>query len=506
MIRPRFPLKFLRVGGRRQATPARRPARSRLALEALEGRCLLSTTGLLEQRNLVSDQPGVAEITDPNLVNPWGISESPNGGAFWLSDNGTGLSPLYFGDLGGSPINHLFDVAIPGGRPTGTVFNPFQSVMSNGTSNDFPVTDGMHTGPSVFLFASESGAITGWNPGVGTPGGPFNISLFAQPGYQATDGAIYTGLAIGHVGTAHYLYAADFHNGKIDVVDGQFHKVTLAGSFADPNLPAGYAPFNVQRLGGKLYVTYAQQDAARDGGVVAGRGKGFVDVFDMRGDLIQRVATRGQLNAPWGVALAPAGFSTSGRDLLVGNFGDGHIEAFDPSRNFAFDGRLKGADGRAVTIPGLWALQFGNGFSSGDANTLFFTAGPGGGTHGLFGSLSAVSTVAVAQFTNADESLGLRVVTTGQDDTVAITEDAQAGTTTVVSDGQTQVFGHLFTRFDLQLHSGKDVLTFAEAGTEAIVGRRLSVVADLGTGENHFTFNPAQEDAEPADIFGHPPR
>src|SRR5262249_43649912 len=210
-------------------------------------------------------------------------------------------------------------------------------------------------------------------------------SLFAKPGFQATDGAIYTGLAIGNVGNAHFLYAADFHNGKIDVIDGQFHKTNLAGSFTDPNLPAGYAPFNVQNLNGKLYVAYAQQDAAKDGGAVAGLGKGFVDVYDMSGMLLQRVASGGQLNAPWGLAIAPDGFGSAGGDLLVGNFGDGHIEAYDPTHRFAADGQLKGADGKAVTIPGLWALQFGNGVSSGDANTLFFTAGPGGGHHGLFG-------------------------------------------------------------------------------------------------------------------------
>src|SRR5262249_53815601 len=186
-----------------------------------------------QQTNLVSDQMGVAQVFDPNLVNPWGISESPNGGAFWLSDNGTGLSPLYLGDLNGSPINHLFDVTIPGGKPTGTVFNPFQGIMSNGNSTDFSVSDGTNTGAAVFLFAAETGRITGWNPAVGTPGGPFNISVFAQAGYQAADGAHYTGLAIGNVGSANYLYAADFHNGKIDVIDGQFHKVQLSGSFRD---------------------------------------------------------------------------------------------------------------------------------------------------------------------------------------------------------------------------------------------------------------------------------
>src|SRR5262245_34254857 len=496
MFRRRNPMNSLRA-----STP-RKAVRSRVALESLESRCMLSTAGLLQQRNLVSDQPGVAEIRDPNLINPWGISESPNGGAFWLSDNRTGLSPPYLGDLAGSPISHLFDVSIPGGRPTGTVFNPFQSVMSNGTSNDFSVTDGTHNGPAVFLFASKTGAITGWNPAVGTPGGPFNISLFAKPGYQATDGAIYTGLAIGNVGNSHFLYAADFHNGKIDVIDGQFHKTTLAGSFSDPNIPAGYAPFNVQNIGGKLFVMYAQQNAARDGGSVFGQGKGYVDMYDTSGRLIQRVASGGKLNAPWGIAMAPNGFSTSGGELLIGNFGDGHINAYKQmGQDFVSDGQLKGSDGNPVTIPGLWALQFGNGVSSGDANKLFFTAGPGGGMHGLFGSLEANTTVAVSQFTNADSTLGLKVVTSGDSDSVAITEDSTARTTTVVSDGTTQVFDHLFTKFTLQMHSRKDTLTFAEAGTEAISGRRLNVQMDLGNGENHVTFNPAQTDGEPADIF-----
>jgi uncharacterized protein (TIGR03118 family) len=340
-----------------------------------------------QQTNLVSDQVGVAQVLDPNLINPWGISASPNAGAFWLSANGTGRSPLYLGDQNGSPINHLFDVSIPGGKPTGQVFNPFQSIMSNGNSTDFTVTDGTHAGPGVFIFASETGAITGWNPAAGTPGGPFNISLFAQAGYQATDGADYTGLAIGNVGSAHYLYAADFHNGKVDVIDGQFHKTTLAGSFSDPHLPKAFAPFNVQNLGGKLYVTYARRDAANDGESVPGKGRGFVDVFDMSGHLLHRVATRGSLNAPWGLALAPAGFGSFSGDLLVGNFGDGHINAYDPAHNYAFRGQLRSAHGKAVTIPGLWALQVGNGVSSGDTNAIYFTAGPNGETHGLFGSL-----------------------------------------------------------------------------------------------------------------------
>src|SRR5262249_55536557 len=150
------------------------------------------------------------------------------------------------------------------------------------------------------------------------------LSVTAQAGYQATNGAHYTGLAIGSNGAAHFLYAADFHNGKIDVIDGQFHKTNLAGSFKDPHLPKGFAPFNIQNLGGNLYVTYAKQDAARNASV-PGKGKGFVDVFDMSGHLLHRVASRRKLNAPWGLALAPAGFGSFGGDLLVGNFGDGHI-------------------------------------------------------------------------------------------------------------------------------------------------------------------------------------
>src|SRR5262249_4522308 len=185
------------------------------------------------------------------------------------------------------------------------------------------VTDGTNTNPAVFLFASKTGAITGWNPTAGTPGGPFNISLFAQPGFQATDGAIYTGLAIGNVGNAHYLYAADFHNGKIDVIDGQFHKTTLAGSFKDAHLPKGYAPYNIQNIGGDLFVTYAKQDAAKDGGFVSGRGKGFVDVYDASGHLLKRVASGGALNAPSSVALAPAGFGSFSGNLLVANAGNG---------------------------------------------------------------------------------------------------------------------------------------------------------------------------------------
>jgi uncharacterized protein (TIGR03118 family) len=408
-----FIAKWLRGGGRCKGAPAREPARSRLAMEVLEDRCLLSHASMFlpmpmmpaphrhhhaarhaapsrfQQTNLVSDQAGVAQSLDPTLTNAWGISASPLAGAFWVSANGTGLSPLYLGDVNGSAIRQLFKVTIPGGSPTGQVFNINQPIMGTGNSTAFSVTDGMNTGASVFIFASTTGAITGWNPMVGQqiPFGNGTISGFAQTGFQAADGAVYTGLAAGDVGAAHFLYAADFHNGKIDVIDGQFHKTSLAGSFKDPNLPNGFAPFNVQNLGGKLYVTYARQDARKDGGTRPGQGQGFVDVFDTSGHLLRRVASGGHLNAPWGVALAPAGFGKFAGDVLVANSGNGHIEAYDPTHHFAFRGELRGTNGKPLSIRGLKALQVGNGVSSGDTNAVYFTAGPGNGAHGLFGSL-----------------------------------------------------------------------------------------------------------------------
>ena len=199
--------------------------------------------------DLVSDQPGVARLTDPTLVNAFGISLNPGGGAFWVSSNGNGLSELYTGDVNGSPIGQPFKVVIPGGKPTGQVFN------GTGSATDFTVTDGTNSRPSVFIFASEAGILSGWNPAVGVAPGARPPSLTAEIGFQATDGAIYKGLALAQVGGANFLYATDFHNGKIDVIDGQFHKVTLGANgfetFTDPKLPAGFAPFGIATVNGK---------------------------------------------------------------------------------------------------------------------------------------------------------------------------------------------------------------------------------------------------------------
>jgi len=330
--------------------------------------------GFYHQTNLVSDQPGVALILDPNLVNPWGISLSLTGAAFWVANNVTGTSTLYTGDVNGSAfVKNPLVVTIPGGSPTGTVFN---------ASADFVVSSGASSGRSLFLFASQTGIVSGWNPGVPPPA----PSTHAQIG--ATADAVYTGLAIGQVGTANFLYAADFEHGKIDVYDKNFDLVQLDGSFSDPNIPNSYSPFNIQSLGGNLYVAYAQQ-SHKDPDEETDHGSGFVDVFDTSGHLLQRLILGNHLNAPWGLALAPGDFGQFSDALLVGNFGDGHIQAFDPATG-KFLGQLKDESGRPIVIDGLWAIIFGNGVTAGDRNALYFAAGPDDETHGLFGSLRVV--------------------------------------------------------------------------------------------------------------------
>lgn len=273
-------------------------------------------------------------------------------------------------------------VTLPGGLPTGQVFNP---------TGDFAVTAGGASAPAVFIFDSESGAITGWNPGVGAVPGVPGPSKVSEVGFQASDGAIYKGLALAQFGGANYLFATDFHNGKIDVLDGQFHKVPLGeggfGTFTDPNLPEGYAPFGIAALSGELYVSYAKQDADAEDDV-AGRGHGFIDVFDTGGHLERRLVSRGDLNSPRGMVLAPAGFGDFGGALLVGNFGDGRIRAFDPNTGREL-GTLSESPGHPLVIVGLWGLAFGNGKTAGDADTLYFAAGPDHETHGLFGKITA---------------------------------------------------------------------------------------------------------------------
>jgi len=234
-----------------------------------------------------------------------------------------------------------------------------------------------NTGAARFLFASEDGTISAWSPSLATQ----SVVVIDR----SADEASYKGLAIDSTTAGTRLYAADFHNARVDVFDGAFDPVTVAGAFEDPNLPAGYAPFGIQTLAGSVYVAYALRDAEGED-EVAGPGLGAVDKYDLAGHLLARVATGGALNAPWGMALAPAGFGRFSGKLLVGNFGDGHINVFAPA-TFEPKGHLKDADGKTIVIDGLWGIAFGNGGNAGPANTLFFAAGPDDENHGLFGRI-----------------------------------------------------------------------------------------------------------------------
>ena len=324
--------------------------------------------------NLVSDQPGVADHTDPNLVNAWGIAASSSS-PWWVSDNGMDVSTLYNGaGVAQFPPTPLV-VSVPGG-PTGTVFNG---------STGFVISDGTNSGPARFLFATEAGTIRGWNPAVPPP--PLSTQTFVGPNDadQSGAGAIFKGLAI----AGNRLFAADFHNAKVDVFDSSFN--LIPGGFVDPKLPAGFAPFGIQAIGANVFVAYAKQDANAED-EVAGQGLGFVDQYTTGGDLIGRVAQRGQLNAPWGMAMAPDGFGEASGKLLVGNFGDGRINVFEPQNDgkmFKPDGQLRGTDGKPITIDGLWGIGFGNGTGSGDKEDLYFAAGPDDEHHGLFGEVAA---------------------------------------------------------------------------------------------------------------------
>ena len=345
-----------------------------LRVESLETRCVLSTSYLVH--DLVSDQPGVAPVTDPNLVNAWGISHSATSG-FWVSSNGKDLSDVYAGDVAGSALTKSgLEVSITGGAPTGQVFNT--------TTSDFMIPQPGPTAKALFIFASEAGEVTGWNPNV-----PAANSTTAVLGYQAPDGAVYKGIALANdsVNGNNYLYVADFHNDKIDVLDTHFAIAHLGGSFTDPNLPTGFAPFNVAAINGNLYVSYAKQDAAKHDDV-AGAGNGFIDVYTTDGVLVNRLVSNGALNSPWGMVVAPATFGDFSGDLLVGNFGDGHINAYNATTG-AFAGTLSSSKHDPVVVDGLWGLAFGNGNAAGDTSTLYFAAGPDGESHGLFGKITA---------------------------------------------------------------------------------------------------------------------
>jgi uncharacterized protein (TIGR03118 family) len=338
----------------------------------------LARRGVYTRRDLVSDDTTKipAEHQDPNLVNAWGLDALPTS-PWWVADNEPGVSTLYSGEGVAVPLV----VSLPGASgpqaPTGLVAN---------TTGEFQITMGGATGPAFFLFASEDGTIDAWMRT--TPISPTAVTVVPA------DGAIYKGLAIAGTGAGARLYATDFHNAVVRVWDGAFQPVTLPpGSFTDRHLPAGFAPFGIRQIRGVLLVTYAKQDDARKDDV-KGPGLGFVDAYSAGGRLLARLASRGKLNAPWGLALAPADFGPHSHRLLVGNFGDGHVLSFglrgersDEEEDVDDDGvTLRGASG-PIAIDGLWALNFGNGGAAGPKNALFFTAGPQDESHGLFGRL-----------------------------------------------------------------------------------------------------------------------
>jgi uncharacterized protein (TIGR03118 family) len=322
-----------------------------------------------QQTNLVSNVPGRAAVTDPNLVNSWGLVHGP-GTPWWVADNGTGLSTLYDGS--GNILSLV--VAIPNasgtepGNPTGIVFN--------GSANDFLVNGQ----PALFIFVSEDGTISAWN------GGTSAVRV-----NKPSKDAVYKGATIAEIKGKKYLFVTNFHSGRIEKYNSQFKRVPISQElFDDDQLPPGFAPFNIQGIGPNIYVTYAKQEAAKHDDV-HGPGLGYVDVYSPDGRLLQRLQHGLWFNGPWGVVLAPADFGEFSHTVLIGNFGAGTIAAFNPVTG-RFLGNMRAPDGSILTIDGLWALNFGAGDTkSGPANSLFFTAGPDDESNGLFGTLTPIA-------------------------------------------------------------------------------------------------------------------
>ena len=336
-----------------------------------------------QQTNLVSDIPGLALHTDPDLRNSWGTSTGP-GLPIWVSGNATGKATLYDGQGNPQPGpgNQQLVVSIPAppsagpgaaGAPDGTVFNP--------TPDGFAVSQNGVSAPARFLFATEDGTIAGWNPAVDLTHAVMAVDRSTVTDQAGDHGAVYKGLALVSTPAGKFLYATNFRFGTIEVFDTSFH---LVNSFTDPTVPAGFAPFGIHNIGGSLYVTFAKQDAAKFDDD-AGPGHGFVDVFAPDGNLLQRLASHGRLDSPWGVTLAPATFGAFGGDILVGNFGDGRINAFNPTTG-QFLGQLR-THGGPITISGLWGLRFPAGSLNVTPNALYFTAGLNHEADGLLGDI-----------------------------------------------------------------------------------------------------------------------
>lgn len=331
---------------------------------------------IFQQTNLVSSVSSLAPVTDPNLKNPWGVSFAPSGG-FSVSNQVTGTATQYDGN--GTPQATVIAIPPAPGSPPGTLGSPTGQVLN--PTNDFKLPP-MFGSPALVLFATLDGTISGWN------GGPSAVREVDNSG----SGASYTGLALANNGTGNFLYAANHSAGSIDAFNGDFAQVS-GFSFTDPNLPAGFTPYNIQNLDGTLYVTYENEAT----------GGGIVDAFTPDGVLIRRISANGAggpLDSPWGLALTPAGFGPFGESLLVGNETNGRISAFDPLTG-QFLGQLLDAQGNPIANPGLWGLTFGDGGMGGNPNTLYFAAGIEDEREGLFGSIHAIGGAAVSEPSSA---------------------------------------------------------------------------------------------------------
>ena len=342
---------------------------------------------------LVSNSSAVvatANKIDANLQNPWGIAVAP-GLPFWISDNNSNLSTLYSGvgaietqSITGSPT---VGIAIPASA-AGVQANPTGQVYNGNGGFLIPTSNGQET--ALFIFDGEGGTIAAW----AADSGAAAVTAYDDGVVNGANHAVYKGLAIGTVSGATYLYATDLHNNKVDVFDTNFTKpAAMQGKFVDPNIPAGFVPFGIVALNGDLYVTFAKQDAAMHD-ESTGAGLGYVDIFDFSGNLKSQFASAGSLNAPWGIAMAPAGFGSLEGDVLVGNFGDGTINIFSPNGTSLanFEGPLMSSSGQPIAFPGLWSLVFGNGDSDKPVTTLFYTAGFADQTDGVFGGITVAST------------------------------------------------------------------------------------------------------------------
>jgi uncharacterized protein (TIGR03118 family) len=423
------------------------------------------------QTNLLSDIPGFAPVLDPLLVNPWGISATASS-PFWVANNGTSTTQLIKGDVGGAPVvlnTSPQTITIPGGLPTGTV--------ANNVATEFVLPGACASAPcgANFLFASITGNIVGWDPNAPAAGSTTGVIAASNPGH------VYTGLALANNGVANFLYAADFNNGKIDVYNTAFALQPAASfPFADPTIPTTmgntFHPFNIQAIGGSLYVAYAKVDPIT-GLDEEGVGNGFVRRFNANGvrDLTFGI-NNGALNSPWGITLAPASFGIFGGALLVGNFGEGNpsIHAYNPTTG-AFLGTIQDESGNGIVIDELWALQFGNGGAGGDVNTLYFTAGTAEEEHGLFGKLNPTTASATSLIQFATDEFVIGEGSGHIDVTVTRAGDASGTATVNVNTFDESQPGHASQKSDYEIAIAK--LTFNPGETSKTL--RILLVNDL---------------------------